>query len=874
MNRMFQNEELAFYESIVNSSNDAIIGLSLDGKITAWNNSAELLFDYMYDEIIGKQITILIPGEKIHEEALILNRIKAGEHIKHYETTRLKKDGTHIYISLTVSPIINIDGIVIGASKIARDISERKKSEMLLKMSELNYKRVVENIIEGLVINDLNGKIIFVNNQFLKLFGITRDELENIDLKKFIQPGHFELLLNRSKRRIAGEDIPNDFEFICIRKDGEKRWMELRVSKIIEENKLVGIQSTLRDITEKKDTEEKIKKSLKEVEDYKYALYQSFVVAITDTNGIIKYVNDIFCKFSKYSKEELIGQTHNIVNSGYHTKEFFKELWDTITAGKVWKGEIKNKNKEGKCGWLDAVIVPFLDKDMKPYQYLSIRYDITEKKEIEEKLIESEKIYKTITAHLPGAVITIINKNREIIFAEGEGIHKLGLNKTEIIHSNLIKGLPDSFNNNIISFRERAFNGEKVSEILKVKNTYFQTDYFPLKNDTGEIYAVMSINIDITNIKNEEFLRHKTEANLKAIFDHTDICYLLLDLNKNIVSLNKPMNTFATEHFGIKVEIGQNALEMFESVKDFISSQQQTELINAINTTLLGIDVNYELNFNAINENIKWYNARFHPVINEENCTIGAIISLRDITIRKNLELEETKIKEDLILRNHDLEQFAYIVSHNLRAPVASILGLTSLLTDGIVPATDMLEIINGIQETSYKLDEVIKDINNIISLNKDIAEKRELINFPNLINDIVFTINNNFNYIKFTVITNFEQNETINSIRSYFHSIFYNLISNSIKYCKLNIEPIIEITSTKNDNYVFIVFKDNGIGINLNKNGRKIFGLYNRFHNHVEGKGMGLFMVKKQIELLGGYIEINSEENVGTQFKLCFPIN
>ncbi len=334
------------------------------------------------------------------------------------------------------------------------------------------------------------------------------------------------------------------------------------------------------------------------------------------------------------------------------------------------------------------------------------------------------------------------------------------------------------------------------------------------------------------------------------------------------------MNTFAKEQLAIKIDIGQNAMEMFETVKDFFSLKQQTELINSINTTLLGEDVNYELYFKSIDDNIKWYNARFQPVINEENCTIGAIISLRDITIRKNLELEATKIKEDLIIRNHDLEQFAYIVSHNLRAPVASILGLTSLLTDGIVAETEMMEIITGVQETSYKLDEVIKDINNIISLNKDVSEKRELISFPKLINEIVFSLNNSFDSIKFSLITNFKQNESINSIRSYFHSIFYNLISNSIKYRKVNIEPIIEISSMVSDDNIYIVFKYNGIGINLNKNGRKIFGLYNRFHNHVEGKGIGLFMVKKQVELLGGCIEISSEENIGTIFKLSFPIN
>lgn len=156
-----------------------------------------------------------------------------------------------------------------------------------------------------------------------------------------------------------------------------------------------------------KIAQKKLNLTFKELNDLKYALDESAIVAKTDANGVILYVNDTFCEISKYSREELIGKTHRVVNSGYHPDEFFKEMWQTISSGKVWRGEIRNRAKDGKCYWVNSTIVPFLDDDGKPYQYISIRKDITLRKEMEE-----------IVKQLPQRIIQAQEAERERISRE------------------------------------------------------------------------------------------------------------------------------------------------------------------------------------------------------------------------------------------------------------------------------------------------------------------------------------------------------------------------------------------------------------------------------------------------------------------------
>ena len=248
---------------------------------------------------------------------------------------------------------------------------------------------------------------------------------------------------------------------------------------------------------------------------------------------------------------------------------------------------------------------------------------------------------------------------------------------------------------------------------------------------------------------------------------------------------------------------------------------------------------------------------------------------LIDITETKMAALQEKKVTDDLVLRNRDLEQFAYIISHNLRSPVANIVGVANVLIEGGLTPEEHVDFIQALSLSINKLDNTIIDLNHILQVRNHINEHKEYVQFVQVVDEIKQGIVGDMDEHCIMINTDFAEAEGMQTLKSYIRSVFYNLISNSIKFRQPDIAPVIEIKSCKANDKLELTFKDNGIGIDLKKRGDQIFGLYKRFHpEHAEGKGMGLYMVKTQVESLGGKIYVESEVNKGTQFKIEFELN
>ena len=191
---------------------------------------------------------------------------------------------------------------------------------------------------------------------------------------------------------------------------------------------------------------------------------------------------------------------------------------------------------------------------------------------------------------------------------------------------------------------------------------------------------------------------------------------------------------------------------------------------------------------------------------------------------------------------------------------------------EGNADEQDTKVYLEGLSASIQRLDTVIVDLNNILQVKHKINEHKEKVSFTQVVNDIKFHVSNFTDSEMIMILNDFSEIDEMSTLKSYIHSIFYNLISNSIKYRRPGVAPVIDIKSRKHGNRIEITFKDNSMGIDMEKKKDQVFGLYNRFHpQSAEGKGIGLFMVKTQVETLGGRISVSSRVNEGTEFKIEF---
>ncbi|KMY54250.1 hypothetical protein AC623_10155 [Bacillus sp. FJAT-27231] len=288
---------------------------------------------------------------------------------------------------------------------------------------------------------------------------------------------------------------------------------------------------------------------LKELTDVKYALDQSAIVAITDQQGKILYVNEQFSKISKYSEEELLGQDHRILNSGYHPSSFFKEMWATIGTGRIWRGEVRNRAKDGSFYWVDTTIVPFLNENGKPYQYVSIRNDVSSRKQIEEELRESEEKYRLITEH-SSDLVAVIDKQGNYRYVSPSHSCLVGYDLDVLASGQLFQYVHERDRKQLSAKLDKLAAKKKISvqlefRIRTIRNEYkyMETKISPIFKN-GEIESFVLAMRDVTERKESEQMVYHL-AYHDTLTDLPNRRLFMQQLRKEIERAKKTSSQFA-----------------------------------------------------------------------------------------------------------------------------------------------------------------------------------------------------------------------------------------------------------------------------------------------------------------------------------------
>ena len=435
-NNRLSRLELRQYQAIINSTDDAIISENLSGVITSWNPAAERIFGYSVHEVLGRSLLLIIPPDRIHEESEILAKISRGERIDHFETVRVCKSGRLIDVSATISPIVNENGAVVGASKISRDVTGRKTAEQDLAKSTRALKTLSAfnaalihagdeaELLDSLcrLIVDVGGyRMAWVGRAQsnadkvvtpVARFGIGTDYLSDVKITwaddewgqgptgVAIRTGLVQInqsyLTNPAVavwRNRAIESgfrasialpirIPSRDPLVLTIYAAESDAFDPPELKLLEElavNLAYGI-SGMRNVAEKLAFADQVRKLSLAVEQSPES------IAITDLDARIEYVNEAFLRTTGYTREEVLGQNPKVLHSGETPSATYVDLWASLVAGRVWKGEFRNRRKDGSEYTEMAVISPLRDAHGAITHYVAVKEDVTQRRESQERI--------------------------------------------------------------------------------------------------------------------------------------------------------------------------------------------------------------------------------------------------------------------------------------------------------------------------------------------------------------------------------------------------------------------------------------------------------------------------------------------------------
>ncbi|MEA1873586.1 MAG: PAS domain S-box protein, partial [Bacteroidota bacterium] len=673
-----------------------------------------------------------------------------------------KADGKKAWFTSSGRLIVENNKLTGYGSTI--DITERKQAEESLKESEMKFRNLAESTLMGIMLYQ-NDYWIYANSAAEEITGYTFGELKQMKFWEFIAPEYVDLIKKRGRARQKGKLAPSGYEFKIITKQGKEKWILLTGNTTELKSGKAGI-ITVFDITKRKLTENELSK-------LSTAVIQSpATIAITDKEGNLEYVNPQFIEITGYSQEEAIGQNPRVLKSGEQTDDMYKELWKTISSGKIWRGEFYNKKKNGELFWEMASVSPIFDEQGKIINYIKVAENITEQKRNEQIQSIIHNISNAVIAsHSQGNFLTLVKEELGEIIDTTNCFVALYDEKTDSISLPLHYDEKDrmesypagkTLTNYVIKTGKPLLATKAVIAKLEKSGEVETIDHssevwlgVPLKSEnkvTG-IFAVQSYNNE--NAYNEadmkilEIISYQISLSLERLKAEED---LMLAKEKAEESEYKVRSMFENTHIGIfYCNVEGKILEANQMMLDILGSpsKDSTLEINILTFKPLqenGFAHNVEKCIsekNIVTEDTvyttKWGKTifmKYHlvPVI-LNNKVIGVWANLNNLTDLWSTQNQLKKAKEKAEESDHLKSAFLANMSHEIRTPMNGILGFAELLKEPQLTGDEKEQYIQVIERSGNRM---LNTINDIIDISKIEAGQVEVSNTEVSANEIL----------------------------------------------------------------------------------------------------------------------------------------
>ncbi len=734
-----------------------------------------------------------------------------------------------------------------------------EQNEAKLLHSRSRMQALLENTVQAFILLDLDYRVLAYNPLALEIHrNLFRHPLaENMMLSECLPT---EILQELKPKLLNTPEGVVQHE-LKIETLAGPRWLRYHFVPVLNQNaEREGISLSAVDITPQMQAHQELEANKALINSIFNATDSG--ICVSDEEGRIIQVNEGYCRIYGYQPKELEGQLFTLVippsQHALARKAYQSFMQEGIEAPTDWLGQHKN----GQILDVQLSARLLINPDGSRAKVTTVQ-DISERTRMQNALRDSEERFRALLENSADGIV-VVNAQNFPSYVSPSAERLLGYSADELQRQNLLS---------LIHPEEATSLANRIRDMLKHPGQSFVAEY-RLRHASGHwlwiecahknmlheprLQGLVFNFRDITERKETATRLQEHEQLYRSIADHFP--------NGTVTVLDAGLRCLFSdgEDFFPGLEPEQLEGKLFPGC---FPTAQGVELEHRLQLALRGEPQTFELSFEE-----RFYLYSVVPLRSPDSEISRLLVVAQNISLQKQAESEQKLLIQELTRKNEDLSQFTYIISHNLRAPVANLLGLVALLdleADASELSSATLEILKSLDKTAHTLDEVILDLNQILNIRRQRHEIYQEVQLNTEVERVLQSLEFQYGEIRNWLKLEVEQTQAF-TIRSYVQSILHNLLSNALKYRHPEREPEIQLRIWSEKDHLHIRVCDNGLGIEPHCLPH-VFMLYKRFHGHVEGKGLGLYLVKTQAKALGGDAQVKSAANQGTTFDVYF---